>query len=170
MNVHFRLTRQLYEQVRADLLRPHRFAAERIGFLFARLGNIKSGTPLVLFTGYSPLADDRYINDPYSGARIDSQAIRSAMQQVLNRKEGVFHVHMHEWAGKPYFSPMDRTELPRLIPSFQAVGPPFAHGLLLLSNDDITGEVWLPGDTQPAEAERISIVGHPLEIFERQRT
>jgi hypothetical protein len=63
---------------------------------------------------------------------------------------------------------MDRTELPRLIPSFQAVGLSFAHGLLLLSKDDITAAVWLPGNTQPAEADRITIVGHPLQVFERQ--
>jgi hypothetical protein len=168
MSVHVRLTRQLYEQVRADLSRPHPFAAERVGFLFARLGNANNATPLVLFTGYSPLADDRYIDDPHAGARIDSQAIRSAMQQVLNRKEGVFHVHRHDWLGKPRFSRMDRTELPRLIPSVQAVGLCYAHGLLLLRNDDITAAVWLPGNTQPAEADRITIVGHPLQVFERQ--
>jgi len=170
MSVHVRLTRQLYEQVRADLSRLHPFASERVGFLFAQLGNANSVTPLVLFTGYSLLADDRYINDPQAGARIDSQAIRSAMQEVLNRKEGAFHVHMHDWHGKPRFSRMDRTELPRLIPSFQAVGLSFAHGLLLLSKDDITAAVWLPGNTQPAEADHITIVGHPLQVFERQRT
>jgi hypothetical protein len=168
MTVHVRLTRQLYEQVRVDLLRPHPFATERIGFLFARLGNINSTTPLVLLTGYSPLADDRYINDLSAGARIDSQAIRSAMQQVLNRKEGVFHVHMHDWPGKPRFSRMDRTELPRLIPSFQAAGPSFPHGLFLLSKDNFTAAVWQPGKTQPAEADRITIVGHPLQVFERE--
>ncbi len=90
------------------------------------------------------------------------------MQQVLNRNEGVFHVHMHDGLGKPRFSRMDRTELPRLIPSFQAVGLSFAHGLFLLSKDHITAAVWLPGITQPAEADRITIVGHPLQLFERQ--
>ena len=51
-DVHLRLTRHLYEQVRADLARPHQFAAERVGFLFAELVNSNSATPLVLFTGY----------------------------------------------------------------------------------------------------------------------
>lgn len=168
MKIHVRMTRQLCEQVRADLLRPHPFAAERVGFLFARLGNARSTTPLVLFTGYTPLADDRYIDDPRAGARIDSQAIRGAMQQVLNRKEGVFHVHMHDWPGKPHFSEMDQAELPRLIPSFQAVGPSFAHGLFLLGKDDFTISVWMPGSGQPADAERVTVVGHPLQIFERR--
>jgi len=94
-----RLTRRLCDEVRVDLARPHAFAAERVGFLFGRLGNAQTNDPMVLFTGYSSLDDERYINDPNSGARIDSHAIRGAMQQVINRHEGVFHVHMHEWNG-----------------------------------------------------------------------
>jgi hypothetical protein len=166
MNVRIRLTRRLHEGVRADLSRPHPFAAERVGFLFGRLGNVGTDAPLVLLTGYSPLADDRYIDDPPSGARIDSQAIRGAMQQVLDRREGVFHVHMHGLAGRPRFSRMDRAELPRLIPGFRAVGPGLAHGLFLLSEDECAAEVWLPGNEEPVEAARISIVGYPLQIVE----
>ncbi|MBL8799390.1 MAG: hypothetical protein JNM56_36240 [Planctomycetia bacterium] len=165
MNVRLRLTRQLYDQVRRDLLRPHPFAAERVGFLFARLGNVGTAAPLVCFTAYRPLADERYIDDPHSGARIDSQAIRAAMQQVIDRGEGAFHMHMHAWPGKPHFSPMDRNELPRLIPSFQAVGPGCAHGLLLLSHDACAAEVWLPGSKRSVEAARISVVGFPMQLI-----
>lgn len=88
------------------------------------------------------------------------------MQGVLDRREGVFHVHLHEFPGKPHFSWMDRDELPRLIPSFQAVGPSFAHGLFLLSEDKCAAEVWLPGSEKAVEAARISIVGYPLQLIE----
>ena len=88
MNVRIRLTRGLYDQVRADLARPHAFAAERVGFLFGRLGNAETVEPMILFTGYRSLDEERYINDPNSGARIDSQAIRGAMQEVINRQRG----------------------------------------------------------------------------------
>ena len=119
MNVRIRMTRRLYEQVRADLLRPHAFTAERVGFLFGRLSYAGPTDPIVLLTGYSPLDDDRYIDDPHSGARIDSQAIRDAMQGVLDRREGVFHVHMHDFPGKPHFSWMDRTSCPASSPAFR---------------------------------------------------
>ena len=166
MNVTVRMRRRLYEEVRADLSRPHPFASERVGFLFGRLGYADETDRLVLLAGYSPLEDDRYIDDPRSGARIDSQAIRGAMQGVLDRGEGVFHVHMHDFAGKPHFSRMDRAELPRLIPSFQAVGPSFAHGLFLLSEDECAAEVWLPGSDKAVAAGRISIVGYPTRLIE----
>lgn len=166
MKPRIRITRQLYDEVRADLSRPHPFAAERVGFLFSRTSLADTAAPLILFTGYSPLADDRYVDDPFSGARIDSQAIRDAMQQVIDRCEGVFHVHAHEWVGKPHFSCMDQDELPRLIPSFQAVGPSLAHGLFLLSDDECAAEVWLPGNKSHVEAARITVVGYPLQIFE----
>lgn len=164
MNVRIRLTRTLYERVRADLHRPHRFAAERVGFLFAKFGNAGTAEPIVLFTDYAPLADDRYIDDPRSGARIDSQAIRVAMQAVLDRKEGVFHVHMHGFSGRPGFSRMDREELPRLIPGFRAVGPTLPHGLFLMNEDECLGEVWLPGRNSPVEAARVSVVGYPVHL------
>lgn len=164
MNVRIRLPRTLYDRVRVDLHRPHRFAAERVGFLFARLGNPSTAEPIVLFTDYVPLADDRYIDDPKAGARIDSQAIRGAMQGVLDRKEGVFHVHMHLFTGRPGFSRMDREELPRLLPGFQAVGPGLPHGLFLMNVDECLGEVWLPGSKHPVEAARVSVVGYPIHL------
>lgn len=89
------------------------------------------------------------------------------MQGVLDRHEGVFHAHQHKFPDKPHFSRMDRDDLPRLIPSFQAVGPNFAHGLFLLSVDECAAEVWLPGSEKAVEAARISIVGYPLQIIER---
>lgn len=39
MTVHFKITRQLLEDIRNDLSHPHHFAFERVGFLF-----VKSGT------------------------------------------------------------------------------------------------------------------------------
>lgn len=165
MTVILRFPRQLYEHVKADLSRPHPFAGERVGFLFGRLVN--AGQPfesILLCTRYHSLADERYIDDPSSGARIDSQAIRGAMQQVLDRGEGVFHIHLHSWFGKPEFSAMDGKELPRLIPSFQAVGPALAHGLVLLSENECTAAIWMPGMDRPVEPKRIVIVGYPLQI------
>jgi hypothetical protein len=134
------------------------------------MGNASMVDPIILLTDYSPLADDRYIDDQYSGARIDGTAIRGAMQQVLDRKQGVFHVHMHEFPGYPHFSRMDREELPRLIPSFQAVGPSFAHGLFLLSEDECAAQVWLPGSSEPTTPTRITIVGFPMKIIEGVRS
>jgi hypothetical protein len=166
MRVTVRLPRPLLDEVRADLVRPHRFAAERVGFLYGRLSDAGDGRRLVLLTGYTALDDARYINDPEAGARIDSQAIRGAMQGILDRGEGVFHVHLHEHRGTPRFSRMDRDELPRLIPSFQAVGPHLAHGLFVLSEDQCAADIWLPGSTKLIEVARIGVVGFPLQLIE----
>lgn len=116
-------------------------------------------------TGYEPLADERYIDDPLSGARIDSQAIRGAMQGVLGRQEGVFHVHMHEWPGTPRLSPMDSEEVPLIVNGFRNVGPAFANGMVLLSIDECAVWVWLPGSKHSVQAQTVSVVGYPLENF-----
>jgi len=166
MSPHIRLPRSLYDAMQADLRRPHPFAHERVGFLYGRLANAGTARPLILMTGYAPLDDDRYLNDPRVGARIDSAAIRSAMQGVIDRGEGVFHAHLHAWPGSPAFSLTDRAELPRLVSSFQTVGRVHANGLFLLSDDEAYAEVWLPEQKAPLPASRINIVGFPMSLIE----
>lgn len=160
-----RLTRTILDQVRADLSRPHPFAGERIGFLYGRL--VDGRSPLVLITDYEPVADDCYINDPQSGARIDSHAIRGAMQGVLDRSQGGFHVHMHDWPGRPALSRMDAEEIPRVVTGLRRVGLRDAHGIVLLHEEECAAWVWLPGSDIAVEAESVSIVGFPVQIFRR---
>ncbi len=167
MNAKVRLTRKLLDEVRADLSRPHPFAAERVGFLFGKLAVADS--PLVLMTGYEPVADDRYIDDPGSGARIDTHAIRGAMQGVLDRGQGGFHVHMHHWPGQPVLSRMDAEEIPPIVTGLRRVGPAHAHGIVLLHSEECAAWVWLPGNNEAVEAESVSVVGHPLALFRRNQ-
>lgn len=163
MTIKVRISRRLLDEVRADLSRPHPFAAERVGFLYGRLAGADAA--LVLMTGYEPVADDRYINDPWSGARIDSQAIRSAMQGVLDHGQGCFHVHMHHWPGRPVLSRMDAEEIPPVVTGLRRVGLAHAHGIVLLHAEECAACVWLPGKDDAVEAESVSVVGFPLKLF-----
>src|SRR5215207_3980405 len=96
MNVTIRLTRELFELIKADLLRPHSYAAERVGFIFGKLGNQGSEEGrLILLSEYRPVEDGDYEDTWEAGARINSAAIRSAMQSVLDTGCGAFHVHLH---------------------------------------------------------------------------
>lgn len=162
----FRILRSLYDCVKEDLARPHAFAYERVGFVSTKLGNKGTDEFLILSTNYYPVADENYIDDPRSGARINSAAIREAMQVVLDTGDGLFHVHCHAHLGKPGFSSMDLEETPRIVSSLQVVGPSQAHGMLLLSADYCIAHVWLPSGTEPLVADRVSVVGYPLELFD----
>lgn len=165
MSPQARFRRTLYTRVREDLARRHPFTYERVGFFSGRLGNAATDEPLILFTNYYPVADDHYIDDPYSGARIGSDAIREAMQLALDSGEGLFHVYCHSHRGKPRFSSMDLEETPRIISSLQVAGPKQAHGMVLLSNDHCVVHVRMPGISTELAAARLSIVGYPFEIF-----
>jgi hypothetical protein len=127
MTVQIRLTRALYDAMQADLRRPHPHADERVGFVYGRLASAGRGRSIILMTAYVPLDDERYVPDVTVGARIDSAAIRLAMQGVIDRNEGVFYTHLHARPGRPGFGMTDRTELPRLVSSFQTVGRSHAH-------------------------------------------
>jgi hypothetical protein len=165
MNVQVRLTRALYERIHHDLERPHAFAAERVGFVRAKLGN-RGGDPLlILLTEYVPVPDDQYVVDPFSGARIDGAAIRGAMQDVLTSGSGMFHVHMHPHVGSPALSRTDVAEIPRLIASLRNAGPTAAHGIFLLSLDKAVAFVWAPGEAEPIRAAKVAIVGYPMELM-----
>jgi hypothetical protein len=156
MSIVIQLKRTLTERILEDLRRPHGHAAERVGFLFGRLTS--GDTDMVVMTRYVPVPDEQYVVDDTVGARINGDAIRAAMQAVLDTGDGVFHTHLHEWPGRPAFSRTDSTELPRLIPAFRAVGPAQATGLFLLSPDSAIAEVWLPGAMGHQRASRILIV------------
>jgi hypothetical protein len=166
MNVGIKITRELYAQVLDDLRRTHKYAYERVGFLMAKLGNRSGEHPLVHFTGYNAIPDDQYIDDPGSGARINSAAIRAAMQRVLDSRDGAFHVHLHDHPGKPGFGKMDREEIPRVVSGLRVAGPDAPHGMLLLSGNHGAAWVWLPGHAEPVAASRISVVGFPLGLFD----
>jgi hypothetical protein len=157
MPIIIQLPRVLYQGVLADLRRPHAHAAERIGFLFGRLTS--GDQQLIVMRRYVPVQDEHYVVDDSVGARINGDAIRAAMQGVLDMGDGVFHTHIHEWPGQPEFSLTDEDELPNLIPAFRAVEPTQATGLFLLSPDSAIADVWLPGAWGPEPATRISIVG-----------
>jgi hypothetical protein len=163
MSAQIRIERRVYEEVRSDLARPHKVAHERIGFLSASVGNQAGDQKVILLHDYVPVADSNYVRDHLVGARINSDAIRMAMQKIMDTKKGLFHVHAHPGTGKPFFSKTDLNQQPKLLGDFLKVGQNFVHGLFLLSQDSCTALVLLPGTSSLYEVSSISIVGFPFE-------
>ena len=161
-----RISKALIEQIRSDLKRPHSHAAERVGVVFAQMGNVQGKELLLLPTRYEPVLDQEYIEDRFVGARIGSAPIRRAMQTILSEGLGAFHVHTHEHRGRPRFSRVDLQHLPPLVQSFRSVGPRLAHGALLLSDDQCACLVWLPGKSESSADGRIAVVGRPMQFYE----
>jgi hypothetical protein len=171
MTATIKLTRALYLSILGNLVRPHPFAAERVGFAFGRMGSLPSGGRLVLLNRYHPIPDDQYVDDPSVGARIGSEAPTSAMQAVYHgrpSREGIFHVHLHGHKGVTGMSGVDSREIPALMPGSLSVGPRAAHGIIILSLDHGSGWIWLPGEAGHILAGAIAVIGTPLEVFEQQ--
>lgn len=169
MKITIKLTGGLYAEIVHDLVRPHPFAAERVGFAFGRMG---SSGQQVLLNRYHSIPDDLYVNDPTVGARIGSEALIWAMQAVYQgrpTREGIFHVHLHGHKGKTQMSGVDSHELPKLLPGFRSVGRDAAHGIIILSLDHGSGWVWLPGHEETLRAESINVIGVPVGVFEQGR-
>ena len=166
-----KLTGELHGEILRDLKRPHPFAAERVGLVFARTGTLSDGGRLILFTKYHSIPDGQYVNDPKVGARIGSEAITWAMQAAYHgrpRREGVFHIHLHGHRGETGMSGTDQREIPPMIPGFQSVGRDAAHGIIILSLDHGSAWVWLPGDEEPCQAASMSVIGSPIGVLQHR--
>jgi hypothetical protein len=163
----FRIPRQIEQEMRDSLMRPHPFAAERVGFVFTKWSRSKRGGRIILVCGYEPVPDDDYINDPNVGARINSSAIRRAMQRALTTGEGALHVHVHDHDGPPGPSRTDRQELGPMMQSIRNASPHAVHGLLILSRDAAWIEALVPGCMPFQAIKNISVVGFPMAVLSR---
>jgi len=163
MLIHVKMTKNVYDKMRADLNRSHSFAYERVGFIFARKDAADKKTILLLATEYIPVPDAQYINDPKVGAKINSAAIRSVMERAYSSKECILHVHLHDHSGPPRFSKIDRIGYNKMIPSFHNIGGNAAHGALVFSFDNVAGLIWTSKNESPEPIKKLTIVGYPIE-------
>jgi hypothetical protein len=171
MRFEIKLTGFLYDRIVSDLIRRHPFAAERVGFVSARMGSLADQGKLILLNRYHSIPDEQYVDDPTVGARIGSEAMTWAMLAVYHgrpAREGIFHIHLHGHNGETGMSRTDACEIPKLMPGFQSVGREAAHGIIILSSDHGSAWMWLPGSKDAVPAAQLSVIGAPVRVFERR--
>lgn len=164
MLTHIKIIKSVYDGMRADLNRPHPFAYERVGFIFAKKDTTDKNTILLIATDYYPIPDTQYIDDSNVGAKINSAAIRSVMERAYSTHECILHVHQHEHLGPPRFSKVDRIGYNQMIPSFHNLGGSSVHGALIFSMDNAAGLIWTSKENAPCHVNKLSIVGYPIAI------
>lgn len=164
MKVVLRLPNSLRANLQADIARRHDFAFERVAFCSLRVGNLGNEPTIVLAGDPIAVPDEQYVRDPVAGARIDSSAIRAAMQRVLDTRLGAMHVHVHDFPGQVEFSKLDMREIPRLVQSLRHVNSDIPHGMLVLGPDSARAAFLLPGRDQLVFADKISFVGTPTRL------
>lgn len=153
--------------VRADLVRPHPFAKERVGFISVRAA--ASSRDLVLIAeDYHPVADGEYVPDPSVGAMMGQEALRKALEFALLKPVGMLHVHMHLFAhSRLWFSKIDLSEQLKFVPDFFKVQKEMPHGALVLSPKAAAGRVWLSADDIVPIAE-FNIAGQQYRVTRAQ--
>lgn len=162
MKVELRIPGAIRAEAMKDLARPHPFAFERVGFLATTTTLLGPDYRIVLITGYHSVPDEHYIDDDSVGACIGSEAIRAAMQRVIDEGKGQLHVHLHDHAGPTGPSFTDREGLPPVVRSLATVGPNQASGYLIFSIDSAWAELRVPGVAKPVLATKITSVGFPF--------
>jgi hypothetical protein len=162
MNIIFRATDELMRSVRQDLMRPHPYAHERVGFITVRATSTDQAL-ILLAQDYHPVADDEYLRDSSVGAMIGQEALRKALEIALLNPVGIFHVHMHLFPGRLWFSRTDLREQLRFVPDFFKVRPNMPHGALVLSPHTAAGRVWFAADRIERIAE-FNTMGTRLQV------
>lgn len=161
MKTTLKITAGLLAQVRSDLIRPHPFAHERVGFISAGLSSIGQDL-LILARQYRPVDDGDYLDDPSVGAMMGPAAIRKALQWAMEHGHALLHVHTHGGHGIPGFSPVDLKENARFVPDFHKVAPCSPHGALVLSDTAARGQLWLDRNSASLEIDSFVEVGGSL--------
>jgi hypothetical protein len=160
-----RIPHSLHCKIMNDLTSLHSFATERIGFVASKYKVLKSGTIIVFIIDYYPIKDEFYINDPEVGARINSDAIREALQKIIDNKVGLFHAHCHSFANYyPDFSSTDLEDNPEIIRSFGYADKNQIHGMFVFSPNGINALLKLPGGKELISPTKIIVVGYPMII------
>lgn len=165
MNPIIKIPRPLLKAVLDDLERPHRFAAERLGFISFRQ-SLHSKTPFLLCHEYHSIPDEQYIYDETCGGRIDGNAIRSAMGRAFREQCGQLWVHMHGRRGIPGPSPTDLEEGPKVVQSLANAQPKVFQGWAVISEDGIAGAVRHPSGDYLDDLQ-IAVTGWPMVIPRR---
>jgi len=168
MNINFKITDSLLEEIVQDLARPHPFAFERVGFVACRVGNIDSEGWVILGSEYYPVEDNHYIKDKAVGAKIGSDAIRKMMELAYNEPVSIVHIHAHDHYGVPELGRTDKREMALLIPNFWHVRPNLPHAAIVLSKDSMCGFAWEPVSKQRLAMDDFTIVGAPMKFVRGQ--
>ena len=159
MKTTVRIARRLLAEIDDDLDRAHEFAGERLGFVLARW--VQADIELVVIPfRYISIADENYIDDAKVGAKMNSTAIRAALQATLDHGATCLHVHARHPA-MPFFGDLDLAEQAKLMPSFRAAVPNAPHGALLLHGTGALARLWPSGGGPPVYADRVTVVGFP---------
>lgn len=161
-----KISKGLFDKILIDLKRPHPYAFERIGFIGTKHKKLNNGTLLIFAVDYLPVEEENYIEDEDVGARINSNAIRKAMQYVLDSGNGCFHVHYHSFSYfLPEFSQTDFIDNPEIIKSFTHVNKSQVHGMLVIGNNSSNAMINVPeSDFELKSVTKIIVVGYPMNF------
>ena len=162
MKIIFRATENFMASVRKDLARPHSFADERVGFISTK-ATFAAQTLVLLAQDYHSVADEDYLQDSSVGAMIGQEALRKALEIALLNPVGIFHVHMHFFPGRLWFSQIDLREQLRFIPDFFKVRANMPHGALVLSPTSAAGLTWLAAKKTERIAE-FNTIGSRVQV------
>lgn len=162
MNIHFRMTAKLFEELHADLSRPHPHAFERVAFLSARPAAMHHAGLLLVAHALHPVADDDYEPSTTVGALLRGAAFRKVLQYAYNQPVSMFHTHRHEHKGQPRFSQVDLQESAKFVPDFWKVRPQHPHGTIVFSQNSAFGLVWYQAGRAPAPISKFTVVAHLL--------
>jgi hypothetical protein len=156
-----RVPRQLFAEAKADLMRPHPFAGERVGF-FSTRSTVTESVRLVHCIGYHRVEDNDYLKDESVGACIGSKVITHAMARSRTSSVGQLHVHWHGGGRFPGPSGVDRRSLPSLAKSLRNANSKEVHGWVILGEVDAWASLLIPGRSDPIIEPLFSIVGFPI--------
>lgn len=169
MRVKLKIPSKLLDQIRKDLLRPHKLICERVGFIACAAALSLKGEFTLYAANYISVDDEDYEDPGLEGVKIGRSAIRKALHFAYKNRCSIIHTHLHGHNGTPHFSITDDIENRRMVPDFFNVQPNLPHGAVVLSSDSLIGNCWTKDEMEPMVFSMITEVGHNLRKISYER-
>lgn len=163
----FKIPKKLKEKILEDLSRKHEHAYERVGFILTKT-HLVNNKKIILAYDYKAVLDEDYIIDDNVGARINSKAIKRALETAYFENCGVFHVHTHLHKGKPSESFSDEEGISPMIESISRINKE-SFGYVIFSENSALCKV-RSNNNDFNEAELYSEIGYPMKFVSSTST
>lgn len=158
------VTRETWDRIRQHLLADE---SEHLCFLLAE--HVSFGNTNLLLEKDLQLIDDR---DLEGGGGWDSLALKlEPLLRVMNRANQLqcvlveAHSHPFAYSGVA-FSALDLQGQREMVAYLADVAPGRAYGALVLGQDAVRGQLWLPGEKEPLPLDQVRVVGPALQDIE----
>jgi hypothetical protein len=131
------LSKIILDKALRNLLLPHDFAYERVGYF---LGNLENEN--IYIDEWFPFYDSEYNSTCKAGVEIGENGMFRLMNHAYKKKKHFFHAHIHDFQDSPKFSAIDMRSLVSVTSALFDFSERCIHGGMVIGRKETLCIFW----------------------------